>query len=207
MSIQTVPLQERFDVPLRAAQAGVRRFTVDEYHVMIRNGILTEDDNIELLDGYLVHKMSRNPLHDAGLQLFQTVVPPCLPAGWCIRMQSAITLPTSEPEPDGAVVRGNPRTYVSNHPIVRDVGMVAEIAESSLDSDRIDKGPIYAAASIPHYWIVNLIDRQIEVYSAPSGPGADPHYSQRTDYRAGELVPLVLDGTEVANIAVDDLLP
>jgi len=207
MSVRSIPLPEQSDVPLRAGQAGFRRFTVDEYHVMIRHGILSEDDNIELLDGYLVHKMSRNPPHDAALQLFQSAVPPCLPTGWCLRMQSAITLPTSEPEPDGAVVRGNTRTYVSTHPLLRDVGMVAEIAESSLDSDRIDKGPIYAAASIPHYWIINLIDRQIEAYSGPSGPGPNPHYSQRTDYRSGSHIPLVLDGIEVAQIAVDDLLP
>ena len=207
MSIQTSPVRERLDMPLRASQAGFRRFTVDEYHVMIRHGILTEDDDIELLDGYLVHKMSRNPPHDAALQLLQATVAPCLPTSWCLRAQSAVTLATSEPEPDGAVVRGNARTYVSRHPTSHDVGVIAEIADSTLDSDRLDKGPLFAAANIPYYWIINLVDRQVEVYTSPSGPIADPAYAQRTDYRAGDQVPLILDGVEVARIPVQELLP
>jgi len=206
MSIQTTaPLQN--DFPLRAAQAGFRRFTVDEYHEMIHHGILTEDDNLELLDGYLVHKMSRNPPHDAALQYFQEAIPPRLPTGWCLRMQCGLTLPASEPEPDGAVVRGDKRTYTTRHPGASDTGITAEIAESSLESDRIDKGPLYAAANIPYYWIINLVDRQIEVYSSPSGPTANPGYTQRTDYRAGDQIPLVLDGVEVARIPAQDLLP
>ena len=207
MSIQTTAPQGNFDVPHRANQAGFRRFSVDEYHEMIKYGILTEDDNIELLDGYLVHKVSRNPPHDAALQLLQAVVGPCLPAGWCLRAQSAVTLATSEPEPDGAVVRGNTRTYVSRHPTSFDVGMIAEIADSSLDSDRLDKGPLYAAANIPYYWIINLVDRLIEVYTLPSGQTASPAYAQRPDYRTGDEVALILDGIEVARIPVQELLP
>lgn len=207
MSIQATPPLQKFDFPLRAGQAGFRRFSVDEYHEMIQHGILTEDDNLELLDGYLVHKVSRNPPHDAALQLFQATIPPVLPMGWCLRMQCAVTLAQSEPEPDGAVVRGNARSYVTRHPSASETGMISEIAESSLDSDRLDKGPLYAAANIPYYWIINLIDRQIEVYSSPSGPTANPAYAQRTDYRAGDQVPLILDGVEVARIPVQELLP
>lgn len=194
-------------LPLRAKMAGFRRFSVAEYHKLIVAGILTEDDNLELLDGYLVHKMSRNPPHDAALQLLQATLPPKLPLDWCLRIQSAVTLPQSEPEPDGAVVRGNTRSYVARHPGPADTGMIAEVADSTLDSDRADKGPIYAAASIPCYWIINLVDRQIEVYTVPSGATLTPAYAQRQDYRAGDLVPLVLDGVEVARIAVGDLLP
>jgi Uma2 family endonuclease len=72
--------------------------------------------------------------------------------------------------------------------------------------DRQDKGRIYARAGIAFYWIVNLIDRQIEVYSSPSGPTASPGYAQRQDYQLGDAVPLVLDGATVVTISVGDLL-
>jgi Uma2 family endonuclease len=71
----------------------------------------------------------------------------------------------------------------------------------------IDKCRIYARAGVVCYWIINLADRQIEVYTSPSGPMASPSYGQRTDYRAGAQVPLVLDGVTAANVAVLDLLP
>jgi Uma2 family endonuclease len=207
MSLQTLPVQTRLGLPLRANQAGVRRFTVEEYHSMIQKGILTEGEDLELLDGYLVHKMTRNPPDDAALQLLQAALASCLPAGWCLRTQSAITLATSEPEPDGAVVRGNARSYVSQHPTAQDVGLVIEIAESSLHSDRLDKGPVYAAANLPCYWIINLMDRQIEVYTSPSGPTANPGYAHRDDFGAGDQMPLVLDGTTADSVPVSDLLP
>jgi Uma2 family endonuclease len=194
-------------LPIQGTMAGFRRFSVAEYHKLIQLGILTEDDNLELIDGYLVHKMSRNPPHDVALQLMQEGIPPRLPAGWCLRMQSAVTLAKSEPEPDAAIVRGNARRYTARHPGSAETGMIAEIADSSLDSDRMGKGPVYAAASIPYYLIINLVDRQIEVYTSPSGPTANPAYAQRTDYRAGDQVPLILDGVEVARIPVQELLP
>lgn len=187
--------------------AGFHRFSVAQYHKLIEIGILTEDDNLELLDGYLVKKMSRNPPHDVCLQLIQETLPRFLPAGWCLRMQSAITLSRSEPEPDGAILRGKARTYAAQHPKPPDIGLVIEVADSTLDGDRIDKGRIYAEAGIACYWIVNLVDRQIEVYMLPSGATSTPAFGQHQDYRMGDDVPLLLDGVVVGTIPVGDLLP
>jgi Uma2 family endonuclease len=122
-------------------------------------------------------------------------------------VQCAITLGDSEPEPDGAVVRGDARTYLTRYPGPGDVGLVIEVADSTLAADRIDKGRIYARAGIVCYWIVNLVDRQIEVYTSPSGPTAAPAFAQQADYHVGDAVPLVLDGTTVVSIPVQDLLP
>jgi Uma2 family endonuclease len=194
-------------LPLQGQMAGFRRFSVAEYHKLIEIGILTEDDNLELLDGYLVHKMSRNPPHDAALQLIQETLPRLLPPGWCLRMQSAITLSGSELEPDAAIVRGNARTYSTNHPGPTDIGLVIEVSDSTLDGDRIDKGRIYAEAGIMCYWIVNLVDRQIEVYTLPSGATATPAFAHRQDYPLGADVTLRLDAAAVANIPVRELLP
>jgi Uma2 family endonuclease len=187
--------------------AGFRRFSVAEYHKLIEVGILTEDDQLELLEGYLVHKMRCSPAHDSNLHLILRVLHRCLPAGWNVRVQSAITLGDSEPEPDLAVVRGNERTSNQRHPGPADVGLVIEVSDSTLLGDRADKGRIYARAGITCYWVVNLNDRQVEVYTAPSGPTPSPGFAQRVDYRAGGAVPLVLDGAVVGAIPVQDLLP
>jgi Uma2 family endonuclease len=85
--------------------------------------------------------------------------------------------------------------------------MIAEIANTSLDFDRLDKGRIYARAAIPVYWIVNLPDRVVEVYSAPSGPTPLPTYGRKDEYRSGDAVPVALDGQVVGTIPVADLLP
>jgi Uma2 family endonuclease len=195
------------DLPLQGTMAGFRRFTVAEYHKLIEIGILTEDDNLELLEGYLVHKMTRNPPHDATLQLIQQTLPQLLPARWCLRLQSAITLGTSEPEPDGAIVRGGARSYSSRHPGPTDVDLVIEVADATLAGDRVDKGRIYAQAGIPCYWIINLADRQIEVYTVPSGATGTPAYTQRQDYHVADDVPLTLDGMTVGSLPVRELLP
>lgn len=194
-------------LPLQAQMAGLYRFSVDKYHKLIENGILTEDDDLELLDGYLVHKMSRNPPHDAAIQRIQKRLFRALPPNWDLRIQSAITLSHSEPEPDLAIVRGDESRYLTNHPGPADIGLVIEVADSTLDSDRSDKGRFYAEDGITCYWIVNLVDRQIEVYTLPSSTTGTPAFGQRQDYRMSDDVPLLLDAAAVGNIPVRDLLP
>jgi Uma2 family endonuclease len=186
--------------------AGFRRFSVAEYHRLIQCGILTEDDNIELLEGYLVQKMSGTPAHDGTVQLVEKALRDRR-EGWSVRIKSAVTLNDSEPEPDFAIVRGEERTYRSRHPGPADIGLVIEVADSTLPGDRADKGRIYARAGIPSYWIVNLCDRQVEVYTNPSGPTPQPAYAQRVDYHVGDSIPLVLDGVVMGTIPVQDMLP
>ncbi len=194
-------------LPYQGTTAGFRRFTVAEYHRLIELGFLTEDDNLELLEGYLVHKMSRNPPHDAALQKGTKKWLRLLPPGWDLRVQSAVTLTDSEPEPDFAIVRGDETAYLTHHPTAADVGLVVEVSDSTLPGDRDDKGRIYAGAGIQCYWIVNINDRQVEVYTSPSGPTLDPKFAQRVDHRAGDTVSLHLGGVTPIQLAVLDLLP
>jgi len=85
--------------PLRATMAGFHRFTVDEYHRLIEVGILTENDDLELIDGYLVEKLPHDPIHDGTIQVVEDALRQVLTSGWCIRVQSVVTLSRSEPEP------------------------------------------------------------------------------------------------------------
>ena len=193
--------------PFKAPVAGFRRFTVPEYHKLIEIGMLTEDDRVELLEGYLVEKMPHDPVHDGTLQKVNKRLLRVLPNGWELRIQMVATLISSEPEPDGAIVREDPAAYMTRHPQAADFGVVIEVSNSTLDSDRSDKLAIYARAAIPTYWIVNLIDRQVEVYEQPSGAAANPDYSTRRTYKPGDSVPLVLAGFPIDTIPVSDLLP
>jgi Uma2 family endonuclease len=185
----------------------LHRFSVDDYHRMIQVGILHEDDKIELLNGWIVHKMTRNPPHDSAIGLVQVELTAVLPPDWVVRGQSAVTTAESEPEPDLTVVRGSHRRYSTNHPGPADMGLVIEVADSSLDRDRNVKGPIYARDNVPVYWIVNIPDNCVEVYTDPSGPTDEPAYRQHRDYRSTEALPVILDGREIGTIRVRDLLP
>jgi Uma2 family endonuclease len=187
--------------------AGFRRFSVAEYHKLTEIGVLTENDDLELIDGYLVLKMARNPPHDWVIQRFNRMLMATLPTGWDVRVQSAITLPESEPEPDIAIVKGEIDGFRTRHPEPSDIGVLVEVSDSTLAGDRIDKGGIYARARIPVYWIINLIDRQIEVYEQPSGPTPVPWFAKTTIYHPGDSLALVLDRVASATFAVNDFLP
>lgn len=190
-----------------AVGAALRRFSVSEYHRMIEAGILDEDDAVELLDGYIVLKMPRNPPHDTSLQRVRKRVEALLPSGLDVRIQCAVTLPESEPEPDVTVVQGDELTYATRHPGPGEIELVVEVADSTLQRDRNDKGRIYARAGIPIFWIVNLVDRQLEVNTTPSATGANPGYTQHQIYGLTGVVSLVLNGKVVGGIPVRDLFP
>lgn len=181
----------------------LRRFSVDEYHRMTQIGVLTDEDKVELLDGYVVLKMPRNPPHDGTIQKILKRLGRLLPPGWDARGQSAVTFTLSEPEPDVAVVRGDECTYLTRHPGPAEVGLIIEVAETSLDRDRNEKARIYAQAGIAVYYIVN----RIEVRTAPGNVSGQPAYAQQQDFAPGDQVPLVLDGVTVATIDARELLP
>ena len=185
----------------------VRRFSVAEYHRMIDIGLLTENDPVELLEGWIVPKMPHTPSHDGTIHRIAKRVGRRLPPGWDVRVQSAITTSDSEPEPDIAVARGDETSYDVKHPGPADIGMLIEVSATSVAYDRTEKGQIYARANIASYWVVNLVDHWIEAYSDPDRAANPPAFKIRNDYRPGDQIPLVLDGQTVATFPVSDLLP
>lgn len=187
--------------------AGLFRLSVEDYHEMIRSGIISPDDRVELLDGYLVNKMPQDTPHSSTVSRLDEDLRRFAGPGWRVRSQLPITLSNSEPEPDAAVVRGDRRTYDQRQPEASDFGIVAEVADSSVRLDREHKGSLYAAAGIPEYWLVNIPDRQVEVYTDPDSSTSPPVYRIRTDFTTGQAVPLVLDGVVLGSISVSDLLP
>lgn len=185
----------------------VFRLSVKQYHAMIRAGVLTEDDPVELLEGILIEKMPKNARHSTANGKCQYELPKVLPPGWIVRIQEPITLADSEPEPDVVLARGSLEDYSSRHPGPADVGLVAEVADSSLVRDRSIKLRSYARGGIPTYWIINLEARIIEVYTRPEATIPEPRYADHRVFSAGESLDLVLDGEVVGRLAVAALLP
>jgi Uma2 family endonuclease len=188
--------------------SSLRRFTVDEYHELIRIGMLKGEERVELLEGWIVQKMTHNPLHDVVVDRVQEAVRDRVDRrAWRVRLQSATTMTDSEPEPDVVVARGPAERYLKRHPAPEDVALIVEVADSSIARDRGAKLRIYARAGIVVYWIVNLSESVVEVYSDPTGPTPDPQYRVIERFHRGDAVPLSIAGQSLGPIPADELLP
>jgi Uma2 family endonuclease len=187
--------------PSRLASPAVYRMTVDEYERM--NGAL-DNDRVELIDGYLVTKMGKKPPHVWAVDSIEEFLRPRLSAArWCLRRESPVRIPKfDEPEPDLVLARGSRKSYRRRHPEPADVALVIEVSDTTYPRDRGEKWAAYARAGIPVYWIVNLLQRRIEVYTKPERTG----YQSRQDYHPGDVVPLVIGGRRRGQIAVDEIL-
>lgn len=185
----------------------LRRFTVEEYHRLIEAGFFASDERFELLEGWIIAKMSPNPIHNTAVSIVTKVLDRRLPEGWNVRVQSGFTTEDSEPEPDLAVVRGDGRGYTARHPGPADAALVVEVANTTLHDDRDFKARIYARGKLQVYWIINLTDRIVEVYTAPSGPAPGAAYAKRQDFTAADSVPLHVPGANPMRIPVKELLP
>jgi Uma2 family endonuclease len=199
------PRKKTIDLPV--APEELVRISVKQYHKMIEAGILLEGDPIELLEGWLVTKMPKKPSHRvvnrALLRKLEEQVPEDT---HYVDAQEPITTDTSEPEPDISVVRGRPHEFLHRHPKAAELAMVSEVSDTSLDRDRGIKKRIYARESIPIYWIVNLVESCIEVYTNPTGKVKNLGYLSRKDYGVKEKVPIIVDGKQVGSVVLEKLL-
>ncbi|HEV3439716.1 MAG TPA: Uma2 family endonuclease [Gemmata sp.] len=200
--MNTKTINPQIDNPPRS----VHRFTIREFERLVRIGFLNPGDRAELIDGWLVDKMPHNPRHAGVVDIANKAIEGLLSKEWTTRSQLPVRLPgDNAPEPDVVVVPAPKQQYIDHHPTENDVALVVEVSDTSLDDDRRLKLPQYARAKIPIYWILNLIDHRVEVYTEPRG-GKKPTYKQQTNYGPDDEVPLVLNGKEVGRIPVKELL-
>lgn len=181
------------------------RFSVEQYHRMIESGAFTENDPLELIDGWVVTKMPKGPAHEyvtgQGEELLRDRIPP----GWHVRNQAPITLSNGEPEPDLSVVQGDRSDYRTRHPAPGEAALVVEVSDSTLGTDHW-KGAAYGAAGIAVYWIVNLPDRCVEVYTNPND-AEESGYETCDVFHEGDEAPVIVDGQDCGTIPVAELLP
>ena len=180
------------------------RITVEEYDRIIDAGVLEDPGRVELIDGYMVDKMSKNAAHRWTTKEVLKALDSRLPAGWTSQKEDPVRIPDyDEPEPDVAIIRGTDADYETRLPEAADVGLLVEVSDTTLNQDRGKKLLAYARGKIPIYWIVNLVDRQVEVYSQPGKKG----YRSHKTFGSGEQVPVTIGGRELPPIAVDSILP
>jgi Uma2 family endonuclease len=187
--------------------AQLRRWTRQEYEHLGEIGVLRPDERVELIEGEIVEKPLQLSRHATGVRLAQDALRLAFGPGFDVRAQLPLALGEySEPEPDVAVVVGGPRDYAETHPTA--ALLVVEVSDSTLSFDRDTKGSLYAAASIPEYWIVDLAHRRLEIYrDLCASPEARYGFGYRTRTVAlpGEVV--ATPTPSGSHVAVDDLLP
>lgn len=187
--------------------ARVRHWTREEYAKMAEAGIFAPGERVELVEGEIIQMTPQRSPHAVAVSLVYEELRSAFGPGSYVRQQLPLALgEESEPEPDAGVVRGAPRDYVDAHPGT--ALLVVEVSEATLEFDRGPKARMYAKARIPEYWLLNLIERVLEVRRDP-GPACDgsPEFSYRQfrRYAPQETVrPLAAPGRE---IRVGDLLP
>src|SRR4051812_35636091 len=180
------------------------RMTLEKYESLIDWGFFGKRDDVHLINGYLVNRMPESPLHGAVCEAIRLAIEAILLAAWHTRSEKGLRIPSqvSVPRPDLVIVRGTPRDYLARYPEPADTALVVEVSCTSLDEDRA-MADIYAAGGIPVYWLVNLVDGQVEVYSDPGPDG----YRTHEVLASGHALHVVVHGVEIGEIAVADILP
>jgi len=184
----------------------VRRWKRVEYDRLVDLGAF-EGEPLELIGGQLIVAEPKGAYHSSAVTAVDYALRAALPSGWIVRNQQPVSLDDeSEPEPDLVVVPGRPADYRHAHP--ERPALAVEVAHSSLYFDRQHKGSLYARAGIEDYWIVNLVDRVLEIYREPV-PDPAAIYGWRfrsvtTWAPPAVAIPLAF---ATSRIAVADLLP
>jgi len=177
-----------------------RRWLRREYERLIASGLLAPDERVELIDGEILQMTPQGSAHATAVRLAEDALRLAFGAGYDVRGQLPLALdPDSEPEPDVSVVTGGPRDYRLAHP--GSALLVVEVADATVDHDRLRKGSLYARAGIQEFWLINLPDRCLEVYRVPTGEG----YQSTQRFLAGDIVSPA--AAPAASIPVDDILP
>ena len=193
-------------VPPEWVPGSLYRLTIEQYEALVEAGILMTRDRVHLINGLLVAKMTQNDPHSTADILCGDELGRVIPPGWHIRPGKPIRIPRpgkdSKPEPDRSVARGRARDYGRHSPTPTDIALVVEVYDASLDDDR-NQSEIYGTVGIPFYWIINLVNGHVEVYSSPGPTG----YGTLEVLAPPHVLPVVIDGVQVGEIAVADILP
>ena len=168
---------------------------------------MNADRHVEFLEGIIVRKVRSSLRHDGAVDKLISVLSQFLPQGWQARANCPITTRESQPEPDVAIVATRLQDAGASSPRAADAALVVEVADNSLPYDRRSKARIYARAAIPYYWVLNLLDSQLEVFSSPSGLVPMPGYHEQRTFRTDDKVNLVVGLDDLGTIRVGDVIP
>ncbi len=183
------------------------RMSVEQFERLIAAGGFPDQVRVELLGGVLFRKMTRNDPHDFAVDLLGATLNRLLEPDWFAREEKSVVLGKFwRPEPDIAVVRGPRARYRNSAPRADDLGLLIEVSDVTYKTDRGVKWRRYAAVRVGIYWIVNLAERRIEVYSRPSGSGQVAAFEETKFFGMDADVPLILGGRELGHVSVKDVV-
>jgi Protein of unknown function (DUF820). len=185
----------------------MRKFTHEDYERMCRDGYFHPDERTELIHGEIRIMLATGAAHAFATAELNFLLESQLPREqFGIFSQSTLRIGSSSPDPDIYVARGPRRNFEKSLATAKNICLIIEVADSSLAFDRGEKLSLYAAAAIPVYWIVNLVDRQVEVFTEPTGDSMSPgRYATRQIYKGGQAVTFQTEDSS-AVIKVDDIL-
>jgi Uma2 family endonuclease len=178
-----------------------KKFRTDEIYKMVEAGILPEESGWELIDGEIIHRMSIGSRHAGVVRKLSKILERKYGDAALISGQNPIHIDEhNEPEPDIALLKPHEDFYINSHPTSKDVLLLVEVSDSTLEYDREIKKSLYAKAGIFEFWLVNLQNNTLEVYSQPKN---ENYYLARI-LESGEKVE---SGTfENLTIEIDDIL-
>jgi Uma2 family endonuclease len=180
--------------------------STEEFYRMLESEVFPREARVGLWDGRIYEKMAKTQAHAVSGNKVNLALLRVLPLGWFVGGENPITVgPKRAPLPDLVVLRGEPDDYIDNRPGAGDVGLVVELSLTSLKFDTGIKLAAYASAGIPAYWVVNLVDGVVIVYSDPIL--SESRYASVATVKRGESFAFVLGGTQIDPIAASDLLP
>jgi Uma2 family endonuclease len=179
------------------------RFTVDQYHRMGAAGVFGPEERVELIEGMIIQMTPIGLAHRFAVDQLTQLLVPMVAGSWYVAPQNPVVFQRSEPQPDIAIIRGRPTDYRKRHPGPNDVGLLIEVADSSLDFDRRGKGFMYSRCNVPEYWIVNVVEECVERYRRSPGQTA---FGPCDVFSLHQSVPVELDGKRYGEINVIDLI-
>ncbi len=185
----------------------VRQWTREEYDRLIGTGFFQPGERLELIEGEVVEMAPQGSVHAAVTGRTERALQQQFGPNCWVRVQMPLALgELSEPEPDLVVVQGTPDDYLDHHPGAAQTLLVIEVSDTTLDYDRERKARVYARAWIREYWLVNLVDRCVEVYRDPVKVGSvEAAYQKCLRIESGNL-PAPLCRADLT-IRSEDLLP
>lgn len=198
ISPSTQPLTGNFN----GQNLKLRKITVKEYDAMIESGVFDENDQMELLNGAIVEKMTKGTKHSAATDRIARIFYRHVGEQAFVRNQNPVWLDEfSEPEPDIVLAKPNDDEFENSHPTPEEIYLIVEVSDSTLNYDRNAKGEAYARAGIRQYLVLNVPEKLLEDYRNPSADG----FRSKQTYRAGQTFSLV--AFPDVSLAVDDFLP
>ncbi len=178
-----------------------RLFTVKEYYQMFDAGLFANGERVELIRGEIIKMSPIGRRHAACVDVCNYILAHKLGGKVIIRVQNPLSLDdSSEPEPDVMLLRYKDDFYRSGHPHPSDVLLLIEVADSTINSDRELKIPLYAEDGIIEVWLVDINNACIEVYRNPTATG----YQDIQKYDRGQI--LSISSFSDIRIAVDEIL-